>query len=88
MNRVVTNDDIPFKLKDIVRDSWVIITSIIGKLIEFFRWLNFHIWGWITIISAILSIIAIVVEGNSSVKFAGSKIEKISLIIKIWFGTI
>jgi hypothetical protein len=75
-------------LNDIVRDSCVIITSIIGKLIEFFRWLNFHICGWITIIRAILSIMAIVVDGNSSVKFAGSKIEKISLIIKIWFITI
>ena len=85
---MVTSDDIPFRLNDVVRDNCVIITSIIGKLIEFFRWLNFHICGWITIISAILSIIAIVVEGNSSVKFAGSKIEKISLIIKIWFVTI
>jgi hypothetical protein len=37
INRVVTSDDIPFKLNDIVRDSCVIITSIIGKLIEFFR---------------------------------------------------
>lgn len=30
------------------------------------------------------SIIAIVVDGTNNVKFAGSKIEKISLIIKIW----
>lgn len=88
INSVVTIDDIPFKLKDIVRDNCVIITSIIGKLIEFFRWPNFHIWGWIIIINAIFSIIAIVVDGNNSVKFAGSKIEKISLIIKIWFITI
>lgn len=36
-------------------------------------------------IKAIFSIIAIVVDGTSNVKFAGSKIEKISLIIKIWF---
>jgi len=85
INNVVTRDDIPFKLNDIVRDNCVIITSIIGRLIEFFRCLNFHICGWITIIRAILSIIANVVEGNNSVKFAGSKIEKISLIIKIWF---
>lgn len=88
MNSVVTSDDIPFKLKDIVRDNCVIITSIIGRLIEFFRWPNFHIWGWIIIINAILSMMAIVVDGNISVKFAGSKIEKISLIIKIWFITI
>jgi hypothetical protein len=37
INKVVTTDDIPFKLNDIVRDNCVIITSIIGKLIEFFR---------------------------------------------------
>jgi hypothetical protein len=37
------------------------------------------------IINIIFNIIAIVVEGNKRVKFAGSKIEKISLIIKIWF---
>ena len=37
------------------------------------------------IISIIFNIIAIVVDGNNKVKFAGSKIEKISLIIKIWF---
>ena len=43
INSVVTRDDIPFKLNDIVRDNCVIITSIIGRLIEFFRWLNFHI---------------------------------------------
>lgn len=88
INSVVTIDDIPFKLNDIVRDNCVIITSIIGRLIEFFRWLNFHIWGWIIIISTIFNIIAIVVDGKSRVKFAGSKIEKISLIIKIWFITI
>jgi hypothetical protein len=34
---------------------------------------------------AMFSIIAIVVDGTNNVKFAGSKIEKISLIIKIWF---
>lgn len=88
INSAVISDDIPFKLNDIVRDNWVIITSIIGRLIEFFRCLNFHIWGWIIIINAILSIIASVVDGNNNVKFAGSKIEKISLIIKIWFFTI
>lgn len=38
----------------------------------------------VTMISAIFNMIAIVVDGTSSVKFAGSKIEKISLIIKIW----
>lgn len=84
-NNVVTNDDIPFRLKDIVRDNWVIITSIIGRLIAFFRCLNFHICGWMIIINIIFNIIAIVVDGNKRVKFAGSKIEKISLIIKIWF---
>ncbi len=36
-------------------------------------------------ISAIFIIIAIVVDGTSNVKLAGSKIEKMSLIIKIWF---
>jgi len=88
INNVVTSEDIPFKLKDIVRDSCVIITSIMGKLIALFRWPNFHICGWIIIISAIFNIIASVVDGNNRVKLAGSKIEKISLIIKIWFITI
>lgn len=30
MNRVVTNDDIPLRLIDVVRDNCVIIVSIIG----------------------------------------------------------
>lgn len=85
INSVVTNDDIPFRLKDIVRDNCVIITSIIGKLMALFRCPNFHICGWIIIIRAIFNIMANVVDGNNSVKLAGSKIEKISLIIKIWF---
>lgn len=31
MNNVVISEDIPFKLMDIVRESWVIIVSIMGK---------------------------------------------------------
>lgn len=85
INSVVTSDDIPFKLKDIVRDNCVIITSIMGRLIALFRCPNFHIWGWIIMISAMFSMMASVVDGNNNVKLAGSKIEKISLIIKIWF---
>lgn len=37
--------------------------------------------------SATFIMIATVVEGIIRVKFAGSKIEKMSLIIKIWFVT-
>jgi hypothetical protein len=87
-NNVVTRDDMPFKLIDIVRDNWVIITSIIGRFTDLFRCPYFHICGWIIIINMMLIRIAIDVDGNKSVKFAGSKIEKISLIIKIWFITI
>lgn len=84
INRVVTIDDIPFILIEVVRDSWVIIISIIGKIVILFRCLFFHICGCVAMISTILSIIAIVVDGIARVKFAGSKIEKMSLIIKIW----
>jgi len=34
INNVVTREDTPFKLNDIVGDSWVIITSIIGTSVE------------------------------------------------------
>lgn len=83
-NSVVTIDDIPFKWIDDVRDSCVIIVSTIGYMNILFRWLIFHICGWVAIINIILSIIAIVVDGINSVKLIGSKIEKMSLIIKIW----
>ena len=49
INNVVTRDDIPFKLNDIVRDNCVIITSIIGKIDWIFSlskfsylWLNYY----------------------------------------------
>lgn len=50
-----------------------------------FRCLAFHRCCWVTIINAMFNMIAIVVDGINSVKLAGSKIEKMSLIIKIWF---
>ena len=43
MNRAVTIEDIPFRLIDSVRESWVIITFINGNAIILFRCLYFHI---------------------------------------------
>lgn len=88
INRAVTIEDIPFKLIDNVRESCVIITFISGNVTILFRCLYFHICGWMIISRTMFSIIATVVDGKSRVKFLGSKIEKMSLIIKIWFITI
>jgi hypothetical protein len=44
INNDVTIDDIPFRLIDIVRDSCLIIVSIIGFNIDNFRFDDFHIW--------------------------------------------
>ncbi len=84
-NNAVTIEDIPFRLIDSVRESCVIITLINGNATILFRCLYFHICGWIITRSTMFSIIARVVDGKSKVKFLGSKIEKMSLIIKIWF---
>lgn len=88
INNEVTIDDIPFKLIDKVRDSWFIIVVIIGLSIDNFRFPDFHICDWIIRISTTFMITVIEVDGTKRVNLAGSKIEKMSLIIKIWCYTI
>ena len=84
----VTTDDILFSLIDIVRDSCLIIVLIIGLSIDNFRCIGFHMWDWIIMIITTFIITVTDVDGISSVNLAGSKIEKMSLIIKIWWITI
>lgn len=87
MNRDVTIDEIPFKLVDMVRESCIIIVFIIGLYVDSFRFMGFHICDCIIIIGTIFNITVIDDDGISNENFAGSKIEKMSLIIKIWFVT-
>lgn len=86
INSDVTTDDIPFRLIDRVRDSCLIIVSIIGFNIDSFRFEDFHICDWMIKISTTFIITVIDVDGSNNVNLAGSKIEKMSLIIKIWRG--
>lgn len=88
INREVTTEDIPFKLIDSVRDNCLIIVLIIGFNSDNFRWLGFHMCDWMIKIKITFIITAIDVDGINSVNLAGSKIEKMSLIIKIWCVTI
>lgn len=77
--------DIPFKLILEVRDNWFIIKLIIGVDDENDRLEIFHIFSWIVRNRKILIIIAKVDDGVNSLYVIGSKIEKMSPIIKIWY---
>jgi len=83
-NSLVTVDDIPFILIAVVRNIWVIMKFIIGMNMFLFRCEIFHILDWISTTSRIFMITVIVVVGVMNLNLIGSKIEKMSLIIKIW----
>jgi hypothetical protein len=55
-----------------------------GFSIDSFRCIGFHMCDWIIKINTTFIVTVIDVDGINSVNFAGSKIEKMSLIIKIW----
>ena len=76
--------DKPFKLIDDVRDSWFIMNFIIGATDDSERLWIFHIFIWNSINSDVFNKIVIVGDGVNKLYVSGSKIEKISPIIKIW----
>lgn len=85
INSLHTVLDSPLILIDDVRYICVIINSIIGMNMLDFRCDVFHILDWITRIIMIFIMTDIVTVGVIKLYLAGSKIEKISLIIKIWY---
>jgi hypothetical protein len=86
INKFIIMDDRPFKRREEVRNNCSIINWIIGEIKLDLRNGDFHIVSWIDATASIFIKINIVHVGVKNLNLAGSKIEKMSLIIKIWLG--
>ena len=86
MNKFIIIDDNPFNRKDVVRNNCAIINWVIGDRRLFFRRGPFQILSWIDATNSMFIKIKIVDVGVRKLNLAGSKIEKMSLIIKIWLS--
>lgn len=86
INKFIIIDDNPFNRRDEVRNNCSIINWVIGEIRFAFRKGDFHIDNWIDATANIFIKINMVDVGVKNLNLAGSKIEKMSLIIKIWLS--
>lgn len=84
VNRILIIADMPFRFLELVRNSCSIINSVSGIHNISFRCCDFHILACVIMIRAVFINTNNVAGGVIKLNDAGSKIEKISLIIKIW----